>query len=138
LPGVLVDLPVLGEKDLADVRDFACKHEMDFIFASFVQRAADVRHIRSVLDAAGGAHIQIIAKVESQAGVRHFDEILAEADGVMVARGDLAMEIPPEKVALAQKMMINKCQVCVCGGGVKGGGGGAVVCCYQCVRCCLV
>ncbi|KAI8465728.1 MAG: pyruvate kinase [Monoraphidium minutum] len=111
LPGVLVDLPVLGDKDVEDVQAFACRHDMDFIFASFVQKAEDVRFIRQVLAKAGGSHIRIISKIESQTGVLNFDSILAETDGIMVARGDLAMEIPPEKVALAQKMMINKCQL---------------------------
>ncbi|WIA36024.1 hypothetical protein OEZ86_007385 [Tetradesmus obliquus] len=110
LPGVLVDLPVLGPKDVEDVQGFAAKHGMDYIFASFVQSADDVRFIRKVLAEAGAPHIQIIAKIESQAGLANFDDILAAVDGVMVARGDLAMEIPPEKVALAQKMIINKCQ----------------------------
>ncbi|WIA15846.1 hypothetical protein OEZ85_012601 [Tetradesmus obliquus] len=110
LPGVLVDLPVLGPKDVEDVQGFAAKHGMDYIFASFVQSADDVRFIRKVLAEAGAPHIQIIAKIESQAGLANFDDILTAVDGVMVARGDLAMEIPPEKVALAQKMIINKCQ----------------------------
>ncbi|GBF99836.1 pyruvate kinase [Raphidocelis subcapitata] len=111
LPGVVSDLPVLGPKDVDDVQKFACKHDMDFIFASFVQCADDVRFIRKVLAEAGGSHIRVICKIESAAGVLNFDQILAETDGIMVARGDLAMEIPPEKVALAQKMMINKCQL---------------------------
>eukprot|EP00775_Hariotina_reticulata_P004018 gene4018-4268_t len=111
LPGVLVDLPVLGPKDVEDVQQFAAKHKMDYIFASFVQSADDVIFIRKVLQEADAPDIKIICKIESQAGLANFDDILAVADGIMVARGDLAMEIPPEKVALAQKMMINKCQV---------------------------
>ncbi|KAF8059377.1 hypothetical protein HT031_005182 [Scenedesmus sp. PABB004] len=110
LPGVTVDLPVLGPKDVADVTGFAAARGLDYIFASFVQSAADVRFIREVLEGAGAPHIKIIAKIESQAGLLALDEVVMEADGVMVARGDLAMEIPPEKVALAQKLMINKCQ----------------------------
>ncbi|KAF6260138.1 pyruvate kinase [Scenedesmus sp. NREL 46B-D3] len=110
LPGVLVDLPVLGPKDVEDVACFAAQRGMDYIFASFVQSADDVRCIRKVLAEAGSPHIQVICKIESQAGLANFDDILAAADGIMVARGDLAMEIPPEKVALAQKMIINKCQ----------------------------
>ena len=89
LPGVTVDLPVLTEKDVHDLRNFACKHSVDYVAASFVQSAADVRFIRSVLDSAGGFEVRIIAKIENQAGVTAYDEILREADGIMVARGDL-------------------------------------------------
>eukprot|EP00195_Chlamydomonas_chlamydogama_P007138 CAMPEP_0202895824 /NCGR_PEP_ID=MMETSP1392-20130828/4951_1 /ASSEMBLY_ACC=CAM_ASM_000868 /TAXON_ID=225041 /ORGANISM="Chlamydomonas chlamydogama, Strain SAG 11-48b" /LENGTH=1605 /DNA_ID=CAMNT_0049580967 /DNA_START=110 /DNA_END=4924 /DNA_ORIENTATION=+ len=111
LPGVHVDLPVLAPKDVEDVQLFACKNQLDFIAASFVQTADDVKYIRRVLDEAGGQRIKIIAKVESEAGLRNIDGIVAEADGVMVARGDLAMEVPAEKIALAQKMIIAKCML---------------------------
>ena len=108
LPGRYVDIPVLTEKDIDDVQNFACKNKMDLIFASFVQTADDVRFIRQVLQAGGGGHIQIMSKVESTTGLVNYDAILAETDGVMVARGDLGMEIPSEKVALAQKMLVIK------------------------------
>eukprot|EP00198_Chlamydomonas_reinhardtii_P006402 XP_001695738.1 pyruvate kinase [Chlamydomonas reinhardtii] len=111
LPGVHVDMPVLGPNDINDVQNFAAKNNMDFVAASFVQSADDVRFIRKVLDEAGGKNVRIISKIESTAGLINYDAILAESDGIMVARGDLAMEIPSEKVALAQKMMITKANI---------------------------
>jgi len=110
LPGVKVDLPVLGDKDINDVQNFGIPHGVDFIAASFVQSAADVRFIREKLGPRGKG-IQIISKIENEAGLLNFDEILTETDGIMVARGDLGMEIPPENVFLAQKMMIAKCNL---------------------------
>ncbi|GFR42123.1 hypothetical protein Agub_g2966 [Astrephomene gubernaculifera] len=111
LPGVHVDIPVLTPKDIEDVQKFCCRNRMDFVAASFVQSADDVRFIRRVLDDAGGVSVKIISKIENEAGLTHYDDILRESDGIMVARGDLAMEIPSEKVALAQKMMITKANI---------------------------
>ncbi len=111
LPGVKVDIPVLTVKDIDDLQNFCCLYEMDFVAASFVQSAEDVKFIRGILDDAGGKNIKIISKIENQAGLINFDEILKYTDGVMVARGDLGMEIPSEKVALAQKMLITKCNI---------------------------
>ena len=109
LPGVVVDLPVLQEKDTRDLVEFACPHNVDFVAASFVQTAADVKTIRKTLDGAGGQKVKIISKIENQEGLDNFAEIVKETDAVMVARGDLGMEIPPERVFRAQKMMINTC-----------------------------
>lgn len=81
---------MLTQKDIHDLKDFACKHSMDFVAASFVQSAADVRFIRSVLDEGGGFDIKIISKIENQEGLNNFAEILRETDGVMIARG-----VPP-------------------------------------------
>ena len=108
LPGIKVELPVLSEKDEDDLCDFGLKYNVDFVAASFVQSAEDVENIRDVLGPRG-ANIKIISKIENQEGLNNFDEILAESDGIMVARGDLGMEIPPEKVFIAQKIMIAKC-----------------------------
>jgi len=108
LPGVHVDLPVLQEKDIDDLVNFGIPHKVDFVAASFVQSAADVKMIRETLGEAG-KDIKIISKIENQAGIENFDEILKETDWVMVARGDMGMEIPLEKVFLAQKMIITKC-----------------------------
>lgn len=108
LPGVTVALPAISEKDVGDLI-FGCEQKVDFVAASFIRKAADVIQIRELLQANGGADIQIISKIESQEGVDNFDEILAISDGIMVARGDLGVEIPVEEVIFAQKMMIRKC-----------------------------
>ena len=108
LPNVSVNLPALSEKDIEDLK-FGCQNNVDFVAASFIRKADDVRQVRKVLKENGGERIQIISKIESQEGLDNFDEILAESDGIMVARGDLGVEIPVEEVPCAQKMMIKKC-----------------------------
>ncbi|MGL4858924.1 MAG: pyruvate kinase PykF [Enterobacteriaceae bacterium] len=108
LPGVQINLPALAEKDKKDLI-FGCQQGVDFIAASFIRKRADVVEIREFLAQHGGEHIQIIAKIENQQGIDNFDEILSVADGIMVARGDLGVEIPVEEVIFAQKMMIQKC-----------------------------
>merc|ERR1719313_3153845 len=110
LPGVHVDLPVLGDKDKDDILNFGIPQGVNYIAASFVQSGKDVDDIRELLGRRG-RHIKIIAKIENEAGLENFDEILAKTDGIMVARGDLGMEIPPENVFVAQKMMITKCNL---------------------------
>lgn len=107
LPGIPVKLPSLTEQDKKDLL-FGVRHGVDFIAASFVRRAADVLAIRKVVEEAGG-HPDIIAKIENREAVDHLDEIIEVADGVMVARGDLGVEIPVEEVPLVQKMIIAKC-----------------------------
>ena len=82
---------------------------MDFVAASFVRKASDIVEVRNILNAHGGEHIQIIGKIESQEGVNNIDEILKEADGIMVARGDMGVEIPIERVPIIQKNIIKKC-----------------------------
>ncbi|KAJ3013048.1 hypothetical protein HKX48_005939 [Thoreauomyces humboldtii] len=105
LPGIEVDLPAITEKDAGDIR-FGIKNGVDFIAASFIRKAADVLEIRKLIDGTG---IKIISKIENQEGLENFDAILAVSDGIMVARGDLGVEIPVEQVARYQKMMIRKC-----------------------------
>ena len=108
LPGVSVNLPALAEKDVNDLK-FGCEQGIDFVAASFIRKADDVLAVRKVLDENGGESIKIISKIENQEGLNNFDEILEVTDGVMVARGDLGVEIPVEEVPFAQKMMIEKC-----------------------------
>ena len=110
LPGVVVDLPTLTEKDISDIVNWGIPNDIDFIAASFVRKASDVHKIREVLGEAGKG-IKIICKIENQEGMENYDEILEATDAIMVARGDLGMEIPPEKVFLAQKMMIRKANI---------------------------
>eukprot|EP01026_Neomeris_dumetosa_P050323 TRINITY_DN4410_c0_g1_i10.p1 TRINITY_DN4410_c0_g1~~TRINITY_DN4410_c0_g1_i10.p1 ORF type:complete len:508 (-),score=76.98 TRINITY_DN4410_c0_g1_i10:611-2134(-) len=108
LPGVVVDLPTLTEKDEKDLVDFAVAYDLDIVFASFVRKASDIDYIRKVLGEKG-KDVHITSKVENQEGIQNYDEILAKTDSIMVARGDMGMEIPTEKIFLAQKMMIQKC-----------------------------
>ena len=108
VPGVSVKLPGITEKDERDIL-FGIGQGIDFIAASFVRRASDVLEVRELLQQKGAEHIQIIPKIENQEGVDRLDEILEVADGLMVARGDLGVEIPAEEVPLVQKDMIKKC-----------------------------
>jgi pyruvate kinase len=109
VPGVRINMPFLSEKDIADI-NFGIDQELDFIAASFVRNAQDVLDIRRILEARN-ANIDIIAKIESQGGVDNLDDIIKVVDGVMVARGDLGVEIPAEEVPLVQKKIIKKCNL---------------------------
>lgn len=108
VPNVSVNLPGITPKDEADIR-FGIAQGIDFIAASFVRRASDVLEITKILEEENATHIQIIPKIENQEGVDNIDEILAVSHGLMVARGDLGVEIPTEEVPIVQKMLIKKC-----------------------------
>ncbi|MBQ8350631.1 MAG: pyruvate kinase [Clostridia bacterium] len=110
LPGVAVDLPFLSEKDKADLR-FAAENDVDYIAASFTRTAQDLRQMRAYLDVIGAEDIRIIAKIENRQGIANFDEILEEADGIMVARGDMGVEIDYERLPGLQKTMITRCRL---------------------------
>lgn len=108
VPGVSVQLPGITEKDAQDIL-FGIEQNVDFVAASFVRRSSDVMEIRGLLEKNNGSHIQIIPKIENQEGVDNIDEIIMVSDGLMVARGDLGVEIPAEEVPLVQKSLIEKC-----------------------------
>ncbi len=108
LPNVVVNLPGLTDKDINDLK-FGIQQGVDFIAASFVRRPDDVLAIREVLDNNNGSDIKIISKIESQEGVYNFDKILDLSDGIMVARGDLGVEVPAKDVPVIQKRIIMKC-----------------------------
>jgi pyruvate kinase len=110
LPGTNILLPILQEKDEDDLINFGLKEGVDLIAASFVRSREDIETIRDVLGPRG-AKIKIIAKIENHQGIENFEGILEEADGIMVARGDLGMEIPVEKVFVAQKFMIERANI---------------------------
>ena len=110
VPGVKLSMPFLSEKDEADIR-FGCQNNVDFIFASFTRRPADVNAIRKICIEEGKPHINIIAKIENQEGYDNVNEILDAADGVMVARGDLGVEIPTMLVPVYQKHIIRQANI---------------------------
>lgn len=110
LPGVIVDLPTLTDKDKDDILNWGVPNHIDIIALSFVRKGSDLIQVRNVL----GEHaktILLMSKVENQEGVANFDDILSNTDAFMVARGDLGMEIPIEKIFLAQKVMVYKCNI---------------------------
>ena len=106
-PSVSLGLPAVSEQDERDIV-FGIENDMDFVAASFIQRAADVEEIRALIAKHGG-HMEIISKIENLEGVKNIDDIIAASDGIMVARGDLGVEIPAEDVPIIQKDIIKKC-----------------------------
>jgi len=107
VPNLKLNLPSLTEKDIADI-NFAIENGFDYIAASFVRKVDDVLAIRNILKEKNNTHIKIISKIENREGIDNFDAILKASDGIMVARGDLGVEIPMEEVPVVQKIMIKK------------------------------
>ncbi|MBR3002586.1 MAG: pyruvate kinase [Clostridia bacterium] len=108
VPGVKVDLPALTQKDIDDITE-GIKRGFDYIAASFVRKASDVLALRKLLNDNGGERVKIISKIENQEGIDNFEEILELSDGIMVARGDMGVEIPMEQVPIVQKRFIKRC-----------------------------
>ena len=108
LPGVKVNLPGITDKDAADIK-FGIKEDIDYIAASFVRRPSDVLDIREILEQENNDNVTIFPKIENQEGIDNIEEILEVSDGLMVARGDMGVEIPPESVPIVQKDLIRKC-----------------------------
>lgn len=110
LPSVKVNLPTLTEKDIEDLI-FGIENDVDFIAASFIRSAKDVLEIRKILESNGGDDIKIISKIENLEGVQNIDEIIDVSDGIMVARGDMGVELDEEDIPLVQKDIIRKCNL---------------------------
>ncbi|MCL2859002.1 MAG: pyruvate kinase [Oscillospiraceae bacterium] len=110
VPGIKLHLPSLTENDISDIK-YCVKAGFDFIAASFIRRAQDVLDIRKVLKEDGGEGLKIISKIENREGIDNFDEILEVSDGIMIARGDLGVEIPMYEVPILQKKFIHKCNM---------------------------
>ncbi len=108
LPGIRINLPSITEQDVADIR-FAMEHDIDFLAVSFVRSAEAVRDARRIIDEAGGHPMRIVAKIENQEGLDNLEEIIDAADGIMVARGDLGVEVQFEKLPVAQRDMVRRC-----------------------------
>ncbi len=108
IPGMYINLPSPTEKDIEDIK-FGITAGFDYIAASFIRTPQDVLNIRKILEENNGSHIKIISKIENRQGIDNFDEILEVSDGIMVARGDLGVEIPMEEVPIRQKEFISKC-----------------------------
>ncbi len=108
LPDIDTNLPAMTDQDMMDIR-FAIDNQFEFIAVSFVRKAQDIIDIRRLLDKMGGNHIHLIAKIENRQGVRNFEQIIDAADGVMVARGDMGVELPAYEVPTIQKMIIDRC-----------------------------
>jgi pyruvate kinase len=109
MPHAAIVLPAMTQQDVDDIT-FGCKHDVDFIAASFIRSADHLREIKKLLAEQGKPETLVIAKIENSQGVDNFDSILAAADGIMVARGDLGVELPLKQVPRLQKMMIRKCR----------------------------
>ncbi|MBO5542896.1 MAG: pyruvate kinase, partial [Acholeplasmatales bacterium] len=105
VPGVILNMPYISPKDKADM-EFACDQDLDFIFASFVRRADDIKQIRDILARKENTHIKVISKIENQEGVKNMEEIIKLSDGVMVARGDLGVDVDAWDLPEIQKDMI--------------------------------
>lgn len=108
MPNTSINLPAITEKDINDIK-FGIENDVDFVAASFIRKADDVLEIRKVLEDNGGDHIEIISKIESQEAIDNIDEIIEASDGIMVARGDLGVEIDAEEIPLLQKQIVRKC-----------------------------
>lgn len=108
VPNVKISLPAITEKDKDDIL-FGIKNEVDFLAASFVRKKEDVLEIRRILEENDGEYIQIIPKIENQEGIDNIDDVIKASDGLMVARGDLGVEVQPQEIPLVQKMLIKKC-----------------------------
>lgn len=108
IPNSKINLPSMTEKDISDIK-FGIQNDFDYIAASFIRTPEDIINIKKVLKDNGGEHIKVIAKIENRQGIDNFDKILEVADGIMVARGDLGVEIPMEEVPIRQKEFIHKC-----------------------------
>ena len=107
VPGVDLNMPYLSERDMNDLK-FGAAHDFDFIAASFIRSATDVTILRNFVDAIGWKDVKIISKIENVQGVNNIDSIIAASDGIMVARGDMGVEIDFQRIPAIQKMIIRK------------------------------